>query len=81
MTTQNLVLHYFLRKFRFNRGLILKDMADTLSLGVAELSSIEHGKRRIPEDFTSRMRKAYSVTHDEEVHLFLIDRFQKEGSI
>lgn len=81
MTTQNLVLHYFLRKFRFNRGLILKNMADTLCLGIADLSQIEHGKQPIPEDFTRRIRDSYDVTHDEEVHLFLIDQYQKEGSL
>lgn len=79
MSTEHLVLHRFLRNFRMRRKIILKQMSDTLGLRPAQLSSIETGKRPVPEDFVPKIRSNYEVTHDEEVHLFLIEKFQKEG--
>lgn len=79
MSTEHLVLNRFLRNFRMRRKIILKQMSDTLQLRPAHLSLIELGRRQIPEDFVLKMRSNYEVTFDEEVHLFLIEKFQKEG--
>lgn len=81
MSTEHLVLHRFLRNFRMRRKIILKQMSDTLGLRPAQLSSIETGKHPVPEDFVPKIRSNYDITHDEEVHLFLIEKFQKEGCL
>lgn len=79
MSTEYLVLRRFLRNFRMRRKTIFKQMSDTLGLRPAQLSSIETGKLPVPEDFVAKIRSNYDVTHDEEVHLLLIEKFQKEG--
>ena len=52
-------LHRFLRDLRFENGELLKNMADKLNLGSAELSSIEHGKKPVPEGFLDKIQKIY----------------------
>lgn len=81
MNPQKLLLYRFLREFRLSRDMILKDMSNALGLGVAELSSIEHGKKPIPEGFVDKLRENYTTTLKEDVHLYLIEKFQQEGSL
>lgn len=58
-----------LRKLRINRQEILKNMADTLNVSAAYLSAVETGKRRIPEDWVSRISESYSLSPDEQSEL------------
>lgn len=44
-------LHRRLDAIRRERGELLKDMADRLELGSAELSAIEHAKTPLSTDF------------------------------
>ena len=52
-------LHKFLRELRAERGELLKNMADKLDLGSAELSSIEHRKTPMPKGFMDKIQKLY----------------------
>jgi hypothetical protein len=50
-----------LRKFRIDRGELLKTMADTLDYTSSYLSAIEVGKRSIPEDLIDRLVTLYHL--------------------
>lgn len=50
-----------LRKLRLDFRLYLKDMADKLGYSPSFLSSIENGKRTVPDDFIEKLGKAYSL--------------------
>lgn len=51
----------FLRKFRIDNGLLLKDMADTLSISPAYLSSIENGKRKPTEELVTKIKNSWNL--------------------
>ena len=50
-----------LRKIRIDKGEILGDMAENLSISSAYLSSIETGVRKVPEDLTNQISKKYKL--------------------
>lgn len=52
-------LYKTLRDIRMARSELLKNMADNLGLGSAELSAIEHGKEPIPHDFFEKLKEHY----------------------
>lgn len=59
----------FLKKFRIDNSLLLKDMADTLSISPAYLSSIENGKRKPTADFVAKIKQNYSLSKEAEQEL------------
>ncbi len=59
----------FLRRFRIDNSLLLKDMADALSISPAYLSSIENGKRKPTADFVSKIKQHYSLSKEAEQEL------------
>lgn len=56
----------YLRKLRIERDLLLKDMAMTLNITPAYLSSIEHGKREANIKFINIIIKAYELDKVEQ---------------
>jgi transcriptional regulator with XRE-family HTH domain len=60
----------FIRKLRIERGIVLKDMADDLSVSVAMLSAMELGKRKIRDDLLTEIIKKYNLSEIEELELY-----------
>lgn len=58
-----------LRKIRIDRQQLLKDMADNLGVSSAYLSAVETGKRRIPQDWVSKIATIYSLDSDSKANL------------
>lgn len=58
-----------LRKIRIDQGLLLADMAKTLKVSPAYLSSIENGLREIPDDFIAKLSSAYNLGTAEILEL------------
>ena len=59
----------FIRKFRIDRNLILKNMADSLGVSSAFLSSVENGKRNIPKDWENKISDIYNLNEEEKTEL------------
>ncbi len=55
----------YLRTFRIERGELLKDMAEKLSLAPAYLSSIENGKRVATKKLIDNFIKIYQLSENE----------------
>jgi transcriptional regulator with XRE-family HTH domain len=51
----------FLRKLRIDHGELLKDMADTLKVSAAFLSSVETGKKNPPSGWYDAIVRAYQL--------------------
>ena len=58
-----------LRKIRIDRQQLLSDMADKLGVSSAYLSAVETGKRRIPQDWVSKIASIYSLSCEEQADL------------
>ena len=58
-----------LRKIRVDRQQLLRDMADKLGVSSAYLSAVETGKRRIPQDWVSKIASIYSLSCEEQADL------------
>lgn len=58
-----------IRKYRLDLNVNLGDMADTLSVSTAYLSAVEHGKKKITDDFINKVIDFLGVsgTEAEEV--------------
>lgn len=54
-----------LRLIRINTGDSLRTMSSKLGISAAYLSSIENGKRNIPDDFDKLIFKAYTLSEVE----------------
>ena len=54
-----------LRKLRIDLGEILMDMAKKLEVTPAYLSSIENGKREIPENLLEKLCKSYHFSEEQ----------------
>lgn len=54
-----------LRKIRIDRNMLLKEMADSLEVTASYLSAVEHGKREIPLNWTSKISELYHLSMDE----------------
>lgn len=59
----------YLRKMRIERDLLLKDMAETMNITPAYLSSIEHGKREANDNFINVIINAYNLNSSEQKSL------------
>lgn len=55
----------FLRIFRMERGLLLKQMADDLGVSSSFLSAIEHGKKELPKGFEEKILQTYHLDKAE----------------
>ena len=49
----------FIRKYRIDHSLLLKNMADKLNIGSAYLSGMETGAKPIPSDMADKISNAY----------------------
>lgn len=58
-----------LRKIRIDNDEILKDMASKLGVTAAYLSSVENGKREIPNGWISLIIEEYGLNEDEALRL------------
>lgn len=52
----------FIRKFRLDRSITLKDMASNLGISSPYLSGIECGTRSIPEGFEEKLLSKYKMS-------------------
>lgn len=59
----------FLRKYRIDRGLLLKDMASEIGVTSAYLSAIENGKKRPTEDLVDKIIRTYHLNNEESAEL------------
>lgn len=59
-----------LRKIRIDHDELLKNMADKLQITSAYLSSIENGKRPIPNTMTRKLAKLYKLSESYEKDLY-----------
>lgn len=55
-----------LRKMRIERDQNINDMAKNLNISISYLSSIENGKKKIPDGMIERVIKEYKLT-DEKI--------------
>ncbi|MCR4649398.1 MAG: helix-turn-helix domain-containing protein [Lachnospiraceae bacterium] len=55
----------FLRRLRLDRDEILKDMAEKLSVTSSFLSSIENGKKKMPNTVKDKLLKCYTLSESE----------------
>lgn len=58
-----------IRKIRLDRQLLLKDMADTLGVSSAFLSSVESGKRRVPKGWIESISRIYHLSKEDVENL------------
>lgn len=59
----------FLRKIRIDHEEILKDMAEKLGVSSAFLSSVENGKKKMPETWFEKLKNIYSFSPEQEEEL------------
>lgn len=52
----------FLRKLRIDNGEVLRDMAQKLSVSSAFLSSVENGKKKMPQTWQERIGDIYRLS-------------------
>ena len=58
-----------LRTIRLERDELLRDMADKLGVTVAYLSAVENGKRKVPDEWISRIGDLYGLSDAETAKL------------
>jgi transcriptional regulator with XRE-family HTH domain len=58
-----------LRKLRIDRDLLLKDMADDVSMTSAYLSAVEAGRKPIPRNLITQLRSRLNLTPEQESEL------------
>ena len=51
----------WLRKFRIDNDLLLRDMAQTLGISSAFLSALETGRKNIPDGIVSKLSDSYNL--------------------
>lgn len=57
----------FMRNFRLEKGLLLKDLADQLGVTPSYLSSLEHGKKGLPnERIIEQITKVLSLDTNQQ---------------
>lgn len=55
----------YLRRYRINNGLLLKDMANALNITPAYLSAIENGKRPPTTELINKIEQVFHFTENE----------------
>lgn len=61
----------FIRKYRISNLILLKQMADTLGVSSAFLSSVETGKKALPADLEKKLLGNYNFSPEEKMNLQL----------
>lgn len=59
----------FLRRYRIDNGLLLKDMAGKVGVTSAYLSAVENGKKRPTEDLVGKIINAYDLDSEKATEL------------
>lgn len=59
----------FIRIYRLEHGLLLKDMSDKLNVPSSYLSAMEMGRKTITNEFVSKLIYTFPFTDDEETML------------
>ena len=59
----------FLRRYRIDNGLLLKDMAGKVGVTSAYLSAVENGKKRPTEDLVGKIINAYDLDSEKAAEL------------
>lgn len=68
----------FTRKLRVDHDQLLKDMAYKLGVTMSYLSAVEHGKRKIPNEWGAKLREHYDLTETQVTELAkitILDQF------
>jgi len=60
----------FVRKLRVDHDEVLKDMANKLEVSSSFLSSLENGRKKIPESLSGRLIEQYGLNQEEQTRLF-----------
>jgi transcriptional regulator with XRE-family HTH domain len=72
----------FIRNYRMDHRILLKQMADRLGISSAFLSSVETGSKQIPQDLESKLVEAYYFTNEEKYSLYTaIDTSRTQSTI
>jgi len=58
-----------LRKLRIDRDLLLKDMADGVSMTSAYLSAVEAGRKPVPRTLIPQLRNRFNFSQEQESEL------------
>lgn len=58
-------LGHFLRQYRINHSMILRDMAVALGVKPSRLSDIEYGREDVPEDFVEKLTSVFKLSQLE----------------
>lgn len=56
----------FLRKLRIDQGELLRDMANKLDVSSAFLSSVENGKKKMPENWKTKILEVYQLNANKK---------------
>ena len=59
----------FLRKVRLDHNERLYDMAKKIGISAAFLSSVEHGRKKIPNDLITKVIDLYNLNSDQTAKL------------
>ena len=60
----------FIRKYRIDKGLVLKQMADALEVSSAFLSGVETGSKPLPIDIEKKIASLFPFTKEEKQSLY-----------
>ena len=72
----------FIRKYRIDNSLLLKNMAETLKIGSAYLSGMETGSKPIPSDMVEKISNAYKFDEKQRAELQRsVDESQSEVKV
>ena len=72
----------FIRKYRIDNALLLKNMAETLKIGSAYLSGMETGSKPIPSDMVEKISNAYKFDEKQRAELQRsVDESQSEVKV
>ena len=64
----------WLRKFRIDKGLLLKEMAEHLGVSSAFLSALERGKKHIPKNLIKKICEIYRINKTSLINAALYSR-------
>lgn len=59
----------FIRKFRLDRGILLRDMAKDLGISPAYLSGMETGNKDIPQSLADQIISVYNLSAEQSKEL------------
>lgn len=72
----------FIRKYRIDKGLVLKQMADALGVSSAFLSGVETGSKPLPINIEKKIATLFPFTNEEKQCLYQsADKTRKQVTI